>query len=134
MPPHRLDEWNKALTNLENVASKSFEKVKDSSSTSIAMPSSSGVSRDACVSNASTTRTTIIRNESFDNEFDKNDTMDDLELAVQNEDFLYEDFSNSSCPDLNMNASENEELCVTKFCALNEPKSITKFNRFDKSL
>ena len=57
-----------------------------------------------------------------------------LELAVQNEDLLYEDFSNSSCPDLNMNASENEELYVTKFSALNEPKPITKFNRFDKCL
>ena len=126
MPPHRVDEWNKALTTLENVAARGFEKVKDSSSTSIAMPSSSGVSRDACVSNASTTRTTIIRNESFDNEFDKNDTMDDLELDVQNEDLLLEYFSDSSFPDLNMNASENasetEEVHVTKFRALNQTK------------
>ena len=68
----------------------------------------------------------IIRNEFSDNEFDKNDTMDDLELDVQNEDLLLEYFSDSSFPDLNMNASENasenEEVYVTKFRALNQPK------------
>ena len=140
MPPHRVEEWNKAVTHLEFLATRGFEKVKDSATTD-AMPSSSGVSRDACVSNASTTRTTIIsnRNESIDNKSDevKDDTMDDLELCVQNEDFLYQDSnSDSSCPDLNLNSSrteDNEELIVAKFTAINEPKSRSKFERYEYS-
>ena len=136
MPPHRVEEWNKAVTHLEFLATRGFEKVKDSATTD-AMPSSSGVSRDACVSKASTTRTTIIsnRNESIDNKSDevKYDSMDDLELCVvQNEELLY---SNSDS-ELNLNSSrtdDNEELIVAKFTAINELKSRSKFERYKYS-
>ena len=57
----------------------------------------------------------------LDNKSDevKDDTMDDLELCVvQNEELWY---------------SDNEELIVAKFTAINELKSRSKFERYEYS-
>ena len=61
MPAHRQDEWRKLVTCLENLTAKRFEKVQVSArsnepnrpvtSSKDAIPSTSGVSRDATITN-----------------------------------------------------------------------------------
>ena len=89
MHPHRLEEWKELLTRLENLTTSCYVPATCSRD---AIPSTSGVSRDAAAAATITTTTTM--NESIDNHSDdiNTSTMDEQEFGTQNTAYLEAEF------------------------------------------